>query len=169
MLIKLGHSCPVLKIHKNINMKPSSNVEIEHFTKTTVTNSERWLQKDYNVVISLHHYIALTFWLSYYLCCIYIYTNVVHLANACVWPWTHIPTLFPAAGFVYTKCPLVSKLLGWIMSTERWDFVGTTGLIYKLRHMCVHQWFTGAYFQFTMITCHNKRRRTLKINNGMQP
>ena len=62
-------------------LQPSSNVEIEHSTKTTVTNSERWLQKDYNVVISLHHYIALTFWLSYYLCYIYIYTNTLYLSH----------------------------------------------------------------------------------------
>ena len=46
MLIKFDHSCRVLKIHQNINMQPSSNVEIEHFTKTIVPDSKRLLQKD---------------------------------------------------------------------------------------------------------------------------
>ena len=47
------------------------------------------------------------------------------------------PLSFLQQAFVYTKCPLVSKLLGWIMSTERWDFVGTTGLVYKLNKTLV--------------------------------
>ena len=49
MLIKFDHSCPVLKIHQNITMQPSSNVEIEHFTKTIVPDSKRLFSQGHMV------------------------------------------------------------------------------------------------------------------------